>query len=772
MRRGDEGSDDEEEEEERDDDDRRDDDRDRYEEEERDPREYVSPREVLRRVRERIALADERVTTDEDGRFPGDVDDEGREAAATSGGPPPREAMEKLDAELRRIVNSLKTSPQDDAKRQALMNKFKSMISTRFEGVRVAPFGSYVSAFHSAGSDIDISLQIDKNGPWYDEREEAQARRSQRGGVRARRQQRQGRSKRAQLLRKVASELRYRNYRDVQLISKARVPLIKFKDPHTGVACDVCIENDGVYKSAVLGVVADIDQRYRDLVFLVKLWAKHYDVNNAMEGSFNSYSLCLLCMHHLQRRKTPILPPTMMLTLPRPDLIESELLELDDHERCEDDEFDTWKVSKARVVSDASRDIAAVKYRADKYVDYGKDNTETLAELFVSFFAHICAIKKLFRNAVNASTYHGTFVVGSSWQAFKYPVGVEDPFAAGDNVARAVQMRTRDYVLNAFPAACSDISRMLHAEDAAQFTRHLICLLGDKSVPPEVFARFRPTLPMGTPSQPPQVKSTQLPGPNAPRQSSDDGGRVMEVLAQRVSSGHTSPEELLAMLTRQRQTQVELQRAQQQQQQHQRQQQPTEQQLLMLQRQQEVLRMEEAKRRHAAQQQQQEQQQQRQHIPVASLFGQQLPQVQPPQQRGAPPPGFGRPVDAPPPRQAPLPSFGVPPPPSGGLGGGVFSSIASGGGGLFRDPPHHPAPTNHPHAPQMDEISQHFAAGMSVMDSDASRPTSLAPPSASGAGSASAPLFPAVLPRPPSDVVQPLPRTTSGAAIPKPRPRG
>ena len=416
-------------------------------------------------------------------------------------------------------------------------------------------------------------------------------------------------------------------------------------------------------------------------------------------------------------------------------------------------------MSKARVVSDASRDIAAVKYRADKYVDFGKDNTETLAELFVSFFAHICAIKKLFSNASsNASTYHGTFVVGSSWQAFKYPVGVEDPFAAGDNVARAVQMRTRDYVLNAFPAACSDISRMLHAKDAAQFTRHLICLLGDKSVPPEVFARFRPTLPMGTPSQPPQVKSTQLPGPNAPRQSSDDGGRVMEVLVQRVSSGHTSPEELLGMLMRQRQTQVELQRAQQQQQQQQRQQQPTEQQLLMLQRQQEALRMEEANRRHAAQQQQQKQQQQRQHIPVASLFGQQLPQVQPPQQRGAPPPGFGRPMDAPRPRQAPLPSFGVPPPPSGGLGGGVFSSIASGGGGLFRDPPHHPAPTNHPHAPQMDEISQHFAAGMSMMDSDASRPTSLASPSASGAGSASTPPLPR---RPPASTVRRRPTAST-----------
>ena len=505
-------------------------------------------------------MADARVTTDGEGRWGEEARAEA--SAGTSAGTPTREAMEKLDSELRRIVNSLKTTPQDDAKRQALMNKFKTMIGTRFEGVRVAPFGSYVSAFHSAGSDIDISLQIDKNGPWYDEKEEAQARRSQRGGVRARRQQRQGRTKRAQLLRKVASELRYRNYRDVQLISKARVPLIKFKDPHTGVACDVCIENDGVYKSAVLGVVADIDQRYRDLVFLIKLWAKHYDVNNAMEGSFNSYSLCLLCMHHLQRRPVPILPPTMLLTLPRPDLVESEKRELEEHLKSEDDQFDTWKVSKARVVSDASRDIAAVKYRAEKLAGFGKENTETLAELFVSFFAHLCAIKDLFRNAVNASTYHGTFIVGSSWQAFKYPLGVEDPFAAGDNVARAVQMRTRDYVLNAFPAACADISKMLHATDNVQFMRSLLCLLGDKSVPPEVLARLRPTLPgMGGAPQPPGVPG--MPGAPRPPQgppvmlqqpAKSLNGHALDMIARQVPPG-ASAEEILAMLTRQRQAQ-------------------------------------------------------------------------------------------------------------------------------------------------------------------------------------------------------------------------
>ena len=741
--------------------------REEEEDDARDPREWVSPATVLGRVRARIAMADARVTTDGDGRWGEEAREEA--SAGTSAGTPTREAMEKLDSELRRIVNSLKTTPQDDAKRQALMNKFKTMISTRFEGVRVAPFGSYVSAFHSAGSDIDISLQIDKNGPWYDEKEEAQARRSQRGGVRARRQQRQGRTKRAQLLRKVASELRYRNYRDVQLISKARVPLIKFKDPQTGVACDVCIENDGVYKSAVLGVVADIDQRYRDLVFLIKLWAKHYDVNNAMEGSFNSYSLCLLCMHHLQRRPVPILPPTMLLTLPRPDLVESEKRELEEHLKSEDDQFDTWKVSKARVVSDASRDIAAVKYRADKFAGFGKENTETLAELFVSFFAHLCAIKDLFRNAVNASTYHGTFIVGSSWQAFKYPLGVEDPFAAGDNVARAVQMRTRDYVLNAFPAACADISKMLHATDNVQFMRSLLCLLGDKSVPSEVLARLRPTLPgMGGAPQPPGLPGAPRPpqGPpvmlQQPAKSLNE--HTLDMLGRQVAPG-ASAEEILAMLTRQRQVQAEAQRDQSQ---------PSEQQMLLLRRQQELLRMEQAKiQQHMQQGQPPPQPGRTTQIPVASLFGQ--PQQQPQQQRGLPP-GFGptSQLQMPPPQPqmpmaTPLPSFGAPPPANGGfsnggLGGGVFSSIASGGGGLFFDAPARQSNPPPPTAHAVDEISQHFATGMSMFGSNVHAPPPdlgvRSPPDLAAGGS------------PPASRVVPqseLPRTRSGVAIPKPR---
>ena len=740
---------------------------------EREPREYVSPREVLERADAATRAADAFVTTRADGAFP-----ESSEDANVAGTRPSPEAMAKLDKELHRIVDGLKTSPQDDAKRQGLMSKFKSMISTRFEGVRVAPFGSYVSAFHSAGSDIDISLQIDKDGPWYDEREEAQAKRSQRGGVRARRQQRQGKSKRAQLLRKVASELRYRNYRDVQLISKARVPLIKFKDPQTGVACDVCIENDGVYKSAVLGLVADLDQRYRDLVFLIKLWAKHYDVNNAMEGSFNSYSLCLLVMHHLQRRKIPILPPTMLLTLPRPDLVESETRELAEHVANTDEQFDTWKVSKARVVSDASRDIAAVKYRAERYIGYGRENKDTLAELFVSFFAQLRAVKDLFKNGLNASTYHGRFIVHSSWQAFKYPLGVEDPFAAGDNVARAVQSRTRDYVLNAFPAACAELSKMLHAQDNVQFMRSLLSLLGEKAVPPDVLARLRPPLPVIPPGLRPPPPGMQPPPPGS-------ANALMELLAQQVPPPGASAEDLLVMLTKQRQQQAEAaQRAALNEQQ-------------MLQHQQDVMRAQQAQR---LAQSQQLQDPHRTPIHVTSLFQGGAPQhpqhlhAAPPRANMVVPPGFGAPPAAqPPPRPTPLPTPSF----SGGLGGGIFSSIASGGGGLFGTSPAPP-----PNGAVVDEISQHFATNMSIMSEFGSAqtpgrfPTDFPPSGAmtpNGAGATPIPHHASssstaatttttttMAPPPHRRLVPgpvdppapaPLQRARSGVAIPKPRPR-
>ena len=68
-------------------------------------------------------------------------------------------------------------------------------------------------------------------------------------------------------------------------------------------------------KSAVLGAMANLDPRYRDLVFLIKMWAKNFDCNDATSGTFNSFALSLMSLFHLQTRSPPILPPALRLTL-------------------------------------------------------------------------------------------------------------------------------------------------------------------------------------------------------------------------------------------------------------------------------------------------------------------------------------------------------------------------------------------------------------------------------------------------------------------------
>lgn len=216
------------------------------------------------------------------------------------------------------------------------------------------------------------------------------------------------------------------------------------------------------------------------------------------------------------------------------------------------------------------------------------------------------------------------------------------------------------------------------------------------------------------------------------------------------------------MLSRQRQAQAEAQQRPQM----------SEQQLLLLQRQQEILRMEQAKMKTR-------QGDQGGQIPVAPIFSQQPARAMPP--------GFGAPQQRPPQQQQQQPFAGVPPPqqagPSfgNGLGGGIFSSIASGGGGLFAEPPR-PTQTDASHG-GVDELSRSFFAGMSMMG-DASQPPA-------------SPLFPIPpMQRHPGpqpipgqqqqhQQQQPLPnargasaaqsnegsipRTRSGAAIPKPR---
>ena len=438
-----------------------DDDFDFDSEDEEERREWPSPAELLADARSILDTADGALMRD------------GRAPSATN--------MARLDRELQRIVSQQRTTPLDDQKRQNLLRRIQNMLDKEFHGVTCAPFGSYVSAFHTAGSDIDLSLEVDPKSPWYDVKEMAPGGAAGGRGSRGRRQlpPRGYKSKKVQLLSKVASELRFRGYERVNLIAHARVPLIKFYDPSTEVNCDVCVGNDGVYKSAVLGVFADMDERYRDLVFLVKMWAKRFDCNDATEGSFNSFSLSLMSMFHLQTRSPPILPPVLRLTLPSDAAADADLAA--ERERANNlDPVRKVPVSKIRQQSDASRDVGVVQARAasPRWRGFGATNPASLAELFVTFFTHFRSVEPLWKHGLVASTYAGRWVAGAAWAPGRYCVGVEDPFAAGDNVARSIQRRSLPKVLSAVRDGTLAMARVCWADTDEDLARALSDLLG------------------------------------------------------------------------------------------------------------------------------------------------------------------------------------------------------------------------------------------------------------------------------------------------------
>ena len=48
------------------------------------------------------------------------------------------------------------------------------------------------------------------------------------------------------------------------------------------------------FKSTVLRHLAMVDPRFADLTRIVKLWAKAYSMNDASQGTFNTFALTLM----------------------------------------------------------------------------------------------------------------------------------------------------------------------------------------------------------------------------------------------------------------------------------------------------------------------------------------------------------------------------------------------------------------------------------------------------------------------------------------------
>ncbi|CAO2834977.1 unnamed protein product [Amaranthus hypochondriacus] len=191
-----------------------------------------------------------------------------------------RRDIDRLDAHFTKIYESLIPVEEEKAKQKQLLTLLETLVCKEWPGAKLYLYGSCANSFGVLKSDIDLCLAIDDQD-----------------------------IDKSEILLKLADILQEGNFHDVQALTRARVPIVKLKDPGTGISCDICINNVlAVVNTKLLRDYAEIDVRLRQLAFLVKHWAKSRGVNETYQGTLSSYSYVLMCIHFLQQRSPPILP--------------------------------------------------------------------------------------------------------------------------------------------------------------------------------------------------------------------------------------------------------------------------------------------------------------------------------------------------------------------------------------------------------------------------------------------------------------------------------
>ncbi|KAK7285168.1 hypothetical protein RJT34_19929 [Clitoria ternatea] len=318
-----------------------------------------------------------------------------------------------LDTVLNDILQVVSPLQEDWEVRFAIINDLRSIVESveSLRGATVEPFGSFVSNLFTRWGDLDISIEL-LTGSHISSA---------------------GRKQKQALLGDVLKALRRRGGgSNLLLISNARVPILKFKSDQQGVSCDISINNlPGQMKSKILLWINRIDGRFRDMVLLVKQWARAHKINNSKAGTFNSYSLSLLVIFHFQTCVPAILPP--LKDIYPGNMVDALMGVRDDAVNLI---AQTCEANINQFISDKSRSI----------------NRKPLPELFVEFLRKFVQMDS-WAPELGISPYTGQWEQiknNMRWLPKTYQIFVEDPFEQPQNTARSVSAGQMKKISEAF----------------------------------------------------------------------------------------------------------------------------------------------------------------------------------------------------------------------------------------------------------------------------------------------------------------------------------
>ncbi|KAK9913599.1 hypothetical protein M0R45_037410 [Rubus argutus] len=318
-----------------------------------------------------------------------------------------------MENTLREILRAVEPLAADRQTRCYILQELQGAVQSveSLRGATVEPFGSFVSELFTRWGDLDVSIEFSK-GSYISS---------------------YGRKHTQEVLRDLMRAMRQRGgWNKYQFIANARVPILMVKSALENISCDISVNNlKAQMKSKLLLWITEIDPRFRDMVLLVKEWAKTHNINNSKSGTFNSYSLSLLVVFHFQTCVPAILPPLKDIY---PDSLTDDLKGLRD---------DAEKRIETSCVDNIRR-FKLNKLRAQ--------NKSSLSELFISFLGKFSGISS---KAVELGicTYSGKWEAVESnmgWLPKTYCILVEDPFDRPENTTRGVGKRGLERISEAF----------------------------------------------------------------------------------------------------------------------------------------------------------------------------------------------------------------------------------------------------------------------------------------------------------------------------------
>ncbi|KAF8740104.1 hypothetical protein HU200_013820 [Digitaria exilis] len=295
------------------------------------------------------------------------------------------------------IFESLVPSQEEIAKQKQLLTTLSRIISMEWPKSKLYLYGSCANSFGFSNSDIDLCLSIDDKE-----------------------------MSKVDIILKLAEILQAGNLKNIQPLTRARVPIVKLMDPETGLSCDICINNLlAVVNTKLLRDYAQIDRRLRQLAFIVKHWAKSRRVNETYQGTLSSYAYVIMCIHLLQLRR--ILPCLQEM--------------------------------EATYVVTVDENNCAYFDQVEKLNNYGAHSRDTVSRLLWAFFHYWAYEHDYTRDVISIRTGRIISKERKDWTRRvgndRHLICIEDPFEVSHDLGRVVDKFTIKILREEFERAAN-----------------------------------------------------------------------------------------------------------------------------------------------------------------------------------------------------------------------------------------------------------------------------------------------------------------------------